>query len=177
MFPVKSEFQVNNTGFCFLFFVKGPHPRHMEIPRLGFESELQLLAYSTATAIPDPSPICNLYHNSGQCRILNPLSEARDQTCLLMGTSRVLNPLSHNGNSYMTFYLLFVYCLLGPHLQHMEVPRLGVALELQLPAYTSVTAVPDLSSICNLHYSSGQCRIFSPLSEARGRTRILMDTS
>ena len=29
---------------------------------------------------------------------------------------------------------------LGPHLQHMEVPRLGVKLELQLPAYTTATA-------------------------------------
>ena len=31
--------------------------------------------------------------------------------------------------------LLFVlFCFLEPHLQHMEVPRLGVELELQLPA-------------------------------------------
>ena len=32
----------------------GLHPWHMEIPRLGVESELQLLAYATATAMPDP---------------------------------------------------------------------------------------------------------------------------
>ena len=31
-----------------------PNPRHMEIPRLGVESELQMLAYTTATATPDP---------------------------------------------------------------------------------------------------------------------------
>ena len=31
----------------------------MEIPRLGAESELQLLAYTTATAIPDPSCVCD----------------------------------------------------------------------------------------------------------------------
>ena len=31
---------------------------------------------------------------------------------------------------------------LGPHLRHMEVPRLGVELELQLPAYTTATAMP-----------------------------------
>ena len=29
------------------------------------------------------------------------------------------------------------FCFLGPHLQHMEVLRLGVQLELQLPAYTT----------------------------------------
>ena len=27
----------------------------MEVPRLGVESELQLLAYATVTAMPDPS--------------------------------------------------------------------------------------------------------------------------
>ena len=36
------------------------HPWHMEVPRLGVELELQLLAYTTATAKPDPSDVCNL---------------------------------------------------------------------------------------------------------------------
>ena len=27
---------------------------HMEVPRLGAEEELQLLAYTTATAMPEP---------------------------------------------------------------------------------------------------------------------------
>ena len=43
---------------------------------------------------------------------------------------------------------------LGPHVQHMEVPRLGVELELQLPAYTSATTTWDLSCIYDLHQSS-----------------------
>ena len=30
--------------FCFFFFLLGPHLQHMEIPRLGVESELQLSA-------------------------------------------------------------------------------------------------------------------------------------
>ena len=34
--------------------------------------------YSTATAMPYPSCICDLYHSSRQRRILNPLSEAKD---------------------------------------------------------------------------------------------------
>ena len=38
--------------FFFLFVFLGPHPQHMEVPRLGVEPELQLLAY--ATAMPDP---------------------------------------------------------------------------------------------------------------------------
>ena len=31
-------------GVCLFFFFKGPHLRHMDIPRLGVESELQLPA-------------------------------------------------------------------------------------------------------------------------------------
>ena len=46
--------------FFFLFFFLGPQPRHMEIPRLGIKSVLQLLAYGTATARQDLSPICDL---------------------------------------------------------------------------------------------------------------------
>ena len=30
----------------------------MEVPRIGVDSELQLLAYTTATAIWDPSDVC-----------------------------------------------------------------------------------------------------------------------
>ena len=36
----------------------------------------------------DPSFICNLHHSSQQRLILNPLSEARDRTCVLMDTSQ-----------------------------------------------------------------------------------------
>ena len=42
---------------------------------------------------------------------------------------------------------------------------------------TTVTAMPDLSCVCDLHHSTWQGRILNPLSEARDRTRVLMDTS
>ena len=68
-------------GVCFVFFFLsfflGPYPRYMEVPRLGLESELQLLAYATATATSDTSRFCDLHCSSAQCRILNPLSKAR----------------------------------------------------------------------------------------------------
>ena len=63
------------------------------------------------------------------------------------------------------------------HLQHMEVPRLGVKLELQLPAYTTATAMLDLSLVCDLYHSSQQHRILNPLSKVRDQTYVLMDTS
>ena len=52
----------------------------------------------------------------------------------------------------------------------MEVPRLGVESELQLPAYATATATPDLSCVCNLHHSSRPRQILHPLSKARNRT-------
>ena len=61
-------------------------PKHMEIPRPGVESELQLPAYTTATATPDPSHIHDLHCSLWQRRILNPLSEARDRTRILTDT-------------------------------------------------------------------------------------------
>ena len=39
--------------FVFFFFFLGPYQWHMEVPRIGVKSELQLLACTTATAIPD----------------------------------------------------------------------------------------------------------------------------
>ena len=44
----------------------------------------------------------------------------------------------------------------------MEVPRLGVKLELQLPAYTTATAMPDPIRVCDLHHSSRQRQILKP---------------
>ena len=67
-------------SFCFL----GPHLRHKEIPGQGVTLELQLLAYSTSTATLDPSHIHDLLCSLWQCWILNPLSQARDWTRILI---------------------------------------------------------------------------------------------
>ena len=61
----------------------------MEVPTLGIQSELQLLAYTTATVTPDPSHVWDLHHSSQKHKILNPLSEARDQTHNLMVPSQI----------------------------------------------------------------------------------------
>ena len=60
--------------FC-LFL--GLHLQHVEVPRLGVKSQLQPLAYTTATTTPDSSCICYLCRSLQQHWILNPLSEAR----------------------------------------------------------------------------------------------------
>ena len=56
--PLDEHFQP--LFFIYLFILSfvflGSHPQHMEIPRLGVQSELQVLAYTTVTAMPDPQP-------------------------------------------------------------------------------------------------------------------------
>ena len=61
----------------------------MEVLRLGVKLELQLLAYTTATAMQDLCRICNLYQSSWPRQILTLLSEARDWTYILMDASLV----------------------------------------------------------------------------------------
>ena len=63
---------------------------------------------------------------------------------------------------------------LGLHPLHMEGPRLGVELELQLLAYATAIETQDPSHICDLHHSSWQHWILNPWSEARDRTHNLM---
>ena len=84
-----------------------------------------------------------------------------------------LNNMSKRRNQKNVVFLLFLVFFF--HLQHTEVPRLGVKLELRLPAYTTATVKPYPSCIWDLYHSSWQCWMLNPLSGARDRTLILMD--
>ena len=71
-----------------------------------------------------------------------------------------------------TFLLGFFCCwlvgwlvFLGPHPQHMKVPRLGVESELQSLATATATATADRSCIFNLRWSLQQRRILNALSQ------------
>lgn len=48
--------------YDFFFFFLQSDPQHMEVPWIGVESELQLKAHTTATAIPEMSHISDLCH-------------------------------------------------------------------------------------------------------------------
>ena len=93
-----------------------------------------------------------------------------DGICLLLGTLPFASP---------AHFLFSSYVFLGLHSWHMEVPRLGVELKLQPPAYATATAPSDPSHLCDLHHSSWQQRqILNPLIEARVyEARVLIDTS
>ena len=77
--------------------------------------------------------------------------------------------------SIRTSKIVFLFFILGPHLWHTEVLRLGAESELQLLA--CAIAMPDLSQVCEVRFRLWQCQILNPLSKSRDRTYILMDTS
>ena len=71
------------------------------------------------------------------------------------------------GTPHAFFFFFFFPPFLGLYLWHMEIPRLGVELELQLPVYTTAMAMSDLNHIGTLHHSSWQCWILNPLNGVR----------
>ena len=73
LFVSSPIFKINvvNLFFFFFFCSLGPHSWHMQVPRLGVESEP---AYATGTTTADdPSRVCDLPHSSQQLRIPDPL--------------------------------------------------------------------------------------------------------
>ena len=62
------------------------------------QREVLAVAYTTATATPDPNHFRNLHHSSQQHWTLNLMNRARDQTRVFMNTSRVRNLPSYNRN-------------------------------------------------------------------------------
>ena len=103
-YPGSWQGQSQDGMFIYLIIWLHLHLRHMEVPRLGVASELQLPTCATAT-MPDPRGIYDLHWSLWQCWVLKPLSKARDQTCILTVLCQALNLLSHSGNSPRDFIL------------------------------------------------------------------------
>ena len=117
------------SSVFFFFFFKVSHQWHMEFPRLGVESKLQLLAYATATAMP-------LLHPKPQPAAMpDPLTN---------GARPGIKP-TPSWTLFRSFFFFFFF--LGPYQWHMEIPKLGVKLEPQLPAYITATATPDIQAM------------------------------
>ena len=77
---------LRNSNFFLFFVFLWPHLWLMNILRPGMESELQLPAYATATAMPYPSCNCDIWCSLWQLLLLNPLKEARDRSHILTDT-------------------------------------------------------------------------------------------
>ena len=112
-------------------FFLGLHPRHMQISRLGVESELQLLAYATATATQHLSWVCDLTTTHGNARSLThwvrPGIEAASSWLLVRLVSAV--PQWESIASFNWGFFFFFFCLFdmsgllasfAPSLGHMR---------------------------------------------------------
>ena len=72
-----------------------------------------------------------------QCSVICQLLRASDQIFKSPPSHHSLYPWRLLYEGPMCYFILFYFLLSGPHLWHMEVPRLRVESELQLPAYTT----------------------------------------
>ena len=70
----------------------------VEIPRLGVESELQLPAYATATAMQDPSRVYDVHHSSQQQVIQATSDVPMPQQHMIQATSATYTT-AHNSRS------------------------------------------------------------------------------
>ena len=138
------------------------------LPKLADSSHIYGLNVQLVFSLfgPARSPRTFQGQGSNSCHWGDSSDSARPLTCR---TIREL--LKHSSGHTVT--AVFLFCFLGPHLLHVEVPRLGIESELQLPAYTTATATQDPSHISDLHHGSRQCQILNPLSEAKDRARNL----
>ena len=103
--------------FYFYFFVfLGTLLWCMEVPRLGVKSELQLPATATATAMPDPSQVCDLTPYTAVPGNAGSLVDWMRQglNSYPHGYKSGSLPLSHNGNSSLRFFILKFFFKSGP---------------------------------------------------------------
>ena len=98
------------------------------------------------------------------------LTKAHPYLCLLW-----VWPFHYSGVMVKLGFWLFFFFLFRVILSAYGSSQAAVGAAAM--AYTTATATPDLSCICDLYCSLWQGQIFNPLSEARGQTHVLMDTS
>ena len=75
------------------------------------------------------------------------------------------------------FFFFFCFFLLHAALEAYGGSQARGRIGDVAAAYTTATAMRDLSLVCDPHHSSRPHQSLNPLSEARDRTRISMDTS
>ena len=86
---VSAEVSEDKNWFCVLFCFQGHTRGIWRFPGQGSNQSYGCQHTPLATAMPDPSRICDLYHRSRQRRILNPRRKARDQTHNLVVPSQI----------------------------------------------------------------------------------------
>ena len=122
----------------------------MEVPRLvGVELELQLSAFTTATATRDLSRICNLHHSSWQSQILDPLSEARDQTHIPVDTSWVCLRWATMGSPKKNTFLVWLcWVKMMPHAEALVWTWVHLGARYSSPGSWDCVCLVRVFSLC-----------------------------
>ena len=121
----------------------------MEVSGLAVESELPLLAYITFTTMQDPSHICNLHCSLWQWQIFNPLSEARDQMCILTDTMSGSQPSEPQQELFIFFFILY-----------MRKPSLREVMSLVLAYPESMWSISNSNEKANHRLGENICEIY-----------------
>ena len=105
--PASSQRLCQVYLFIYLLLFRPTPARHVDVPRLGVTSDLQLSAYATATAMLDSRCVCNPHHSSWQSWIPDPLSEARDWTHILMDSGWICFRWATTGTNPLVFFFMW----------------------------------------------------------------------
>ena len=114
---------------------------------------LNCIFFAMILVVSDDSPLITLVviKGKGQWEVL--WFVGRWWEADLKQGSAVLFSVNH---THWVSLFFFSFFFLGLLLWHMEIPRLGVELELQPLAYTTAIAMRDPSRICDLYHNSQQ---------------------
>ena len=82
--------------------------------------------------------------------------------------------LAHSLGCLLFYFILFIYFCRAAPVAYGSSQARG-QIRAVAAGYTTATAMPDLSCICDLCCSSRQSQILNPLKGARDQTRILVD--
>ena len=96
IFLTKAFFFNSFLIFNFFFFLR-PHLGHMEVPKPGIKSELQLPDYTIA--IPNPNCVCDLHCSCGNAGSLIHWAKPGIEPASSQTLCQVLNQMCHNRNS------------------------------------------------------------------------------
>ena len=100
------------------------------------------VAFAIATAKPDPSCVCNLHHGLQQRQVFNPLSKARNWTCVLMDIRFVsVEPWRE---LYFFLIIVFFKVLWHTHLNSESLKSVNeiLCLLLTIPAVLITSLLP-----------------------------------
>ena len=104
--------------------------------------------------LPSPCSGPDLGGGGGAEPALRPWGKSKEAEVMMSGRAAGSIPCGRWLKWNKIFFSFFFCLFLGPHPRHMGVPRLGVELELQLPAHPTATATSDPSLVCDLHHSA-----------------------